>query len=345
MKKLKGIAALTAAAMMLIAFGAGSSAKEQTEVMSETENAKVASADEMAEPEEIVEDWMVPIKGEELNDGIYEIEVRSSSSMFKVVDCRLTVKEGEMTAVMTMGGTGYLNVFMGTGEEAVNASEETYIPFEETADGLTVKEGEMTAVMTMGGTGYLNVFMGTGEEAVNASEETYIPFEETADGAHTFTVPVEALDQGIDCAAFSKKKEKWYDRVLVFLSTSLPAEAFKELKVTTAEDLKLEDGTYLAEGTLSGGSGRTTIESPSRITVENGELTAEVVFSSPNYDYMLVDDEKYEMVNTEGNSTFLIPIPGFDYNIPVVADTIAMSTPHEIAYTISFDSATIEKVE
>ncbi len=298
MKKLKGIAALTAAAMMLIAFGAGSSAKEQTEVMSETENAKVASADEMAEPEEIVEDWMVPIKGEELNDGIYEIEVRSSSSMFKVVDCRLTVKEGEMTAVMTMGGTGYLNVFMGTGEEAVNASE-----------------------------------------------ETYIPFEETADGAHTFTVPVEALDQGIDCAAFSKKKEKWYDRVLVFLSTSLPAEAFKELKVTTAEDLKLEDGTYLAEGTLSGGSGRTTIESPSRITVENGELTAEVVFSSPNYDYMLVDDEKYEMVNTEGNSTFLIPIPGFDYNIPVVADTIAMSTPHEIAYTISFDSATIEKVE
>lgn len=298
MKKLKGIAALTAAAMMLIAFGAGSSAKEQTEVMSETENAKVASADEMAEPEEIVEDWMVPIKGEELNDGAYEVEVRSSSSMFKVVDCRLTVKEGEMTAVMTMGGTGYLNVFMGTGEEAVNASE-----------------------------------------------ETYIPFEETADGAHTFTVPVEALDQGIDCAAFSKKKEKWYDRVLVFLSTSLPAEAFKELKVTTAEDLKLEDGTYLAEGTLSGGSGRTTIESPSRITVENGELTAEVVFSSPNYDYMLVDDEKYEMVNTEGNSTFLIPIPGFDYNIPVVADTIAMSTPHEIAYTISFDSATIEKVE
>lgn len=298
MKKLKGIAALTTAAMMLIAFGAGSSAKEQTEVMSETENAKVASADEMAEPEEIVEDWMVPIKGEELNDGTYEIEVRSSSSMFKVVDCTLTVKEGEMTAVMTMDGTGYLNVFMGTGEEAVNVSE-----------------------------------------------ETYIPFEETADGTHTFTVPVEALDQGIDCAAFSKKKEKWYDRVLVFLSTSLPAEAFKELKVTTAEDLKLEDGDYLAEGTLSGGSGRTTIESPSRITVENGELTAEVVFSSPNYDYMLVDDEKYEMVNTEGNSTFLIPIPGFDYNIPVVADTIAMSTPHEIAYTISFDSATIEKVE
>ncbi len=300
MKKIKGIAALAAVFVMMVSFGVESSAMEQTETVSESESkrADVASADEMAEPEEIVEDWMVPIKGEELNDGTYEVEVRSSSSMFKIVNCELTVTEGEMTAAMTMGGTGYLKVFMGTGEEAVNASE-----------------------------------------------QEYIPFEENEDGTHTFTVPVEALDQGIDCAAFSKKKEKWYDRVLVFVSTSLPADAFKESKETTAKDLGLDDGTYFAEGTLSGGSGRTTIESPAKIMVENGELTAEVIFSSPNYDYMIVDDEKYEMVNTEGNSTFLIPIPGFDYRFPVVADTIAMSTPHEIEYTISFDSATIEKAE
>lgn len=299
MKKIKGIAVL-AVSVLIASFGAESSAKEQTETVTEAESksADVASANEMAEPEEIVEDWMVPIRGEKLNDGTYDMEVRSSSSMFKIVDCELTVTEGKMTAAMTMGGTGYLKIFMGTGEEAVNASE-----------------------------------------------EEYIPFKENADGTHTFTVPVEALDHGIDCAAFSKKKEKWYDRALVFMSTSLPADAFKELKVTTAKELGLDDGTYLAEGTLSGGSGRTTIESPVKIAVENGKLTAEVIFSSPNYDYMLVDDEKYEMVNTEGNSTFLIPIPGFDYNIPVVADTIAMSTPHEIEYTINFDSATIEKAE
>ncbi len=70
----------------------------------------------------------------------------------------------------------------------------------------------MTAKMHMGGTGYLYVYMGTGEQAAAAEEADYIPFTEEADGTHSFTVPVKALDEGIDCAAFSKKKEKWYDR-------------------------------------------------------------------------------------------------------------------------------------
>lgn len=307
--KRKNIAVLAAAMVFAGTMGFGVAAEEtQTEAVSETAAAEgqteksgdsqVASADEMAEPEEIVEDWMIPITADELNDGTYEVDVRSSSSMFKIVDCELQVKDGSMKAVMTMGGKGYLKVYMGTGEEAAEAPEE-----------------EM------------------------------IPFVEKEDGAHTFEVPVEALDQGIDCTAFSKKKEKWYDRVLVFEASSLPEEAFKELRMTTAADLNLEDGSYLVEAALSGGSGRTTVESPAEITVKDGEVTAQVVFSSPNYDYMLVNDEKYEMVNTEGNSTFLIPVSGFDYQMPVIADTIAMSTPHEIEYTILFDSATIEKAE
>ena len=65
----------------------------------------------------------------------------------------------------------------------------------------------MTAVMTMGGKGYRYLYMGTGEEAVAADESEYIPYVEDADGAHTFTVPVDALDEGIACAAFSNKKE------------------------------------------------------------------------------------------------------------------------------------------
>ena len=256
---------------------------------------QVASANEMAETEEVVEDWMTPIPATDLNDGVYEVEVRSSSTMFKIEKCELTVADGKMTAVMTMGGTGYLKLFMGTGEEAVNASE-----------------------------------------------DDYIPFVENADGKHAFEVPVEALDKGINCAAFSKKKEKWYDRVLVFVSTSLPADAFKESQVTTPEDLGLADGEYTVEATLSGGSGKTTIDSPTKIVVEDGKITATITFSSPNYDYMLVDDEKYEPINTEGNSTFEIPMPGFDYNVPVVADTVAMSTPHEIDYTILLDSSTVQ---
>ena len=43
----------------------------------------VASSDEMAAVENVVEDWMVPIYPDELNEGVYEIDVASSSSMFR----------------------------------------------------------------------------------------------------------------------------------------------------------------------------------------------------------------------------------------------------------------------
>ena len=84
----------------------------------------------------------------------------------------------------------------------------------------------MTCDMTMSGQGYLYLFMGTGEEAAKATEDQYIPLQEI-DDAHVFTVPVEALNQDIDCAAFSKRKEQWYDRTLVFSAKMLPAEAHK----------------------------------------------------------------------------------------------------------------------
>lgn len=210
---------------------------------------------------------------------------------------------------------------------------------------LTVKDGAMSCVMVMGGKGYLYVYMGTGEEAAAASEEDYIPFVENASGAHTFTVPVQALDQAVSCAAFSKKKEKWYDRDLLFRSDSLPENAFKSIDKVTVSDLGLEDGEYTVEVTLEGGSGKASVESPAKITVEGDLVTATIIFSSKNYDYMLVGDEKYLPVNTEGNSTFEIPVSGFDYKMPVVADTTAMSQPHEISYTLNFDSKTVAAVK
>ena len=183
--------------------------------------------------------------------------------------------------------------------------------------------------------------MGTGEEAAAADEADYIPFTEEADGTHSFTVPVKALDEGIDCAAFSKKKEKWYDRTLVFRADSLPADALADGVMTTAESLSLADGTYTADVTLSGGSGRASVESPAALTVSGGKVTAKIIWSSKNYDYMKVNDEKYDAVIENEHSTFEIPVAGFDWAMPVVADTTAMSEPHEIEYTLRFDSASI----
>ena len=273
------------------------SASETTESETSAADGQTAGEGETVAPEEVVEDWMVPITGDQVKDGEYDVEVKSSSSMFKITDCRLTVKDGEMTAVLTMSGTGYSQLFMGTGEEAVKADESAYI------------------------------------QAVDA------------DGKCTFEIPVKALDEAIDCAAFSKKKEKWYDRKLAFLASSLGDAVSVDVKMTTVSDLALEDGVYEADVALEGGSGRASVESPAKITVKQGEATAEIIFSSPNYDYVRVGEEKYESVNTEGNSAFQIPVDGFDYRMQIVADTVAMSTPHEIDYTLFFDSATIKKAE
>ncbi|MCI6926510.1 MAG: hypothetical protein MR761_05295 [Butyricicoccus porcorum] len=290
------MAALTLVLSLLSGCGADSSADTSGSADTGSASSQVASASEMVKPEQVVEDDMEPVPGSDVKDGVYQVTVDSSSSMFNITSCELTVQNGNMTAVMTMGGTGYLYVFMGTGEEAAQAQQ-----------------------------------------------SSYIPFEENEKGEHTFTVPVEALDAGIDCAAFSKNKEKWYDRTLVFRADSLPADALSNNAITTPESLNLEDGTYSIDVSLEGGSGRASVESPATLTVADGNVTAKIIWSSANYDYMKVDGTQFNCLNTEGNSTFEIPVTGFDYKMPVSADTTAMSTPHEIEYTLYFDSSTLQK--
>lgn len=99
----------------------------------------------------------------------------------------------------------------------------------------------------------------------------------------------------------------------------------------------IKDGSYTANVKLLGGTGKAAVASPASVTVENGQAYAKIVFSSKHYDYMLVDGEKYvDESAPEENSTFTIPIDGLDCEVDVVADTTAMSVPHEIAYQLIF---------
>ena len=294
MHKLKQFTfALAAVCALSTACGQSGTAETTSAVESK---AAVASGNETAAEQAIDTVGLVPVSAADLKDGTYDISVESSSSMFKIISCALTVQDGAMTARMTMGGTGYLYVYMGTGEEA------SKVP-----------------------------------------ESDLISFEENSDGTHSFTVPVETLNEVLPCTAFSKKKEKWYDRELVFEASGIPADAFLNTSLKTVEDLGLADGTYTVEAALTGGSGRASVESPAVVEVKDGKAEATIIWSSSNYDYMRVDEEKFLPVNTEGNSTFVITVTGFDSPLTVYADTTAMSTPHEIEYTLTFDSSTLEE--
>ena len=124
--------------------------------------------------------------------------------------------------------------------------------------------------------------------------------------------------------------------------TSEPKVADKESEVPDRAAANagsvLEDGTYTADVVLEGGSGKASVDSPCKITVKDGKATAEICWSSSHYDFMIVDGEKYEPVNSEGNSQFVIPV-GFDEEMAVQADTTAMSQPHLIDYTLTFTLA------
>ena len=104
---------------------------------------------------------------------------------------------------------------------------------------------------------------------------------------------------------------------------------------------EVQPGVYRVGVTLSGGSGRASVESPALLTVAEGKMTARIRWSSANYDYMVVDGTKYEAEIREERSEFEIPVAALDKELSVIADTVAMSTPHEIRYTLLFDSATL----
>ena len=97
---------------------------------------QVASAGEMTTVEEVVETGMTPVYASELKDGTYEVEMKSSSSMFKVDRCELQVENGQMQAVLYMSSQSYLYLYAGTAEEAAAAGEDAYIPRVEAEDGV-----------------------------------------------------------------------------------------------------------------------------------------------------------------------------------------------------------------
>ena len=153
-----------------------------------------------------------------------------------------------------------------------------------------------------------------------------------------FDVPVPVIGEEFDLALIGTKG-KWYDHKVKV------SDPVAEGTADTFDLSIVEDGTYTIELTMEGGSGRASIQSPAQITVTDGAATATLEWSSPNYDYMLVNGEKYLPVNTEGNSVFEVPVEALDAPLTMIGDTVAMSTPHEVEYTVTFHSETLESAE
>lgn len=277
-------------------------------------------------------------------DGIYSTSAVTGAAMFKVVGTKLTVKNGKMTALITLSGIGYDYLYMGTGADAANHTDQ-WIKYKGTA--------------------------------------TYTLDGETKTG-RTYEIPVAALDKPITVASHSESHKKWYDRTITFSSKDLKKIGDVSIggngnsgstdngttggngstngsnnttgntttKVDTKPDTeskyesdtsgstkavnsktKLKDGIYKPDKfSWSGGSGRVNITCD-KVTIKNGQALATIVFSSSAYQYVKANGKKYLPTHTGGKSIFVIPVE-LNKNNSIIGMTTKMSTAHEITYSI-----------
>ena len=200
---------------------------------------------------------------------------------------------------------------------------------------LTVKDGQMTIHVSLQSKKIVNLYLGTAEDAQKEGAELLQPTTDKVvysdgyeDEVYGFDIPVPAIGEEFDCALIGTKG-KWYDHKVM---VSDPVEGDD---IHAGSGMDLEDGEYTVELSLEGGTGKATVESPATMKVENGEAKVTVIWSSPTYDYMIVDGEELKPINEEGNSTFEVPVKVLNEPFKVIGDTTAMSQPHEIEYKLT----------
>lgn len=319
MSKIKTIF-LTGVLVFSMAFMSACAGKTEDQQEAAVEETAPAAEEVTEEPEESeaaaeVQEDTAETTQAALPDGTYDAEFSTDSSMFHVSEACdgkgvLTVENGQMTIHVSLASRKILNLYPGSAEDAQKDGAQLLEP---TVDEVTYSDG-------------------------------------LTDEVYGFDIPVPALDEEFDVALIGTKG-KWYDHKVCVSNPVEASEAETAGTSVSGEDSgksgisDLTDGSYLVEMTFEGGSGRASIASPVTITVENQKVTATVEWSSPNYDYMLVDGEKFLPVNTEGNSVFEIPVAAFDEPVTVIGDTVAMSKPHEIEYTLTFHSDTIKALD
>lgn len=207
---------------------------------------------------------------------------------------------------------------------------------------LTVTGTEMTIHVSLKSKKIVKLYCGTAEEAKAASDGDTRLLNPTTDSVtysdgiteevYGYDIPVSQLDTEFDLAILGTKGT-WYDHKVSVASPEADGEN------------STENGEYTIAFDFEGGSGKASIISPAKVIISDEGMTAVLEWNSPNYDYMIVDGQKYLPVNTEGNSVFEIPLTVMDEPLTVIGDTVAMSKPHEIEYTVTFHSDTLTRTE
>lgn len=292
-------------------------------------------------------------------NGIYSMDVVSSSSMFKVVDCILTAKDGKMSAVLTLSGTGYGYLYMGTKEEAASADQSSWIPYQVNEEGkytYTVpvealdKEIAVAAYSIKKGIWYDRTLTFQSETMKKIADLNSTDSNNKGDSGNTGNNgntgnsgttggSNNTGNTGTNNSAFPGGSVLGTNSGKTDGNDGKADNVSKYESDTSGSTSHVDSGTTLKDGvytpdrfTWSGGTGKVQITC-NKVTIQNGQAYATLVFSSDHYQYVKANGNKYYTTKGGGSATAVIPV-ALNQNNKIIGMTDKMSVAHEIEYTI-----------
>lgn len=292
-------------------------------------------------------------------NGIYSMDVVSSSSMFKVVDCILTAKDGKMSAVLTLSGTGYGYLYMGTKEEATSADQSFWIPYQVNEEGkytYTVpvealdKELAVAAYSIKKGIWYDRTLTFQSETMKKIADLNSTDSNNKGDSGNTGNNgntgnsgttggSNNTGNTGTNNSAFPGGSVPGTNSGKTDGNDGKADNVSKYESDTSGSTSHVNSGTTLKDGvytpdrfTWSGGTGKVQITC-NKVTIQNGQAYATLVFSSDHYQYVKANGNKYYTTKGGGSATAVIPV-ALNQNNKIIGMTDKMSVAHEIEYTI-----------
>lgn len=289
-------------------------------------------------------------------NGIYSMDVTSSSSMFKVVDCILTAKDGKMSAVLTLSGTGYGYLYMGTKEEAASADQSSWIPYQVNKEGkytYTVpvevldKEIAVAAYSIKKGIWYDRTLTFRSETMKKIADLNSTDSENKGDSGNNGNTGNSGTTGGSNNTGNTGTNNSAFPGGSVSGTNSGKTDGndgkadnvSKYESDTSGSTSHVDSGTTMKDGvytpdrfTWSGGTGKVQITC-NKVTIQNGQAYATLVFSSDHYQYVKANGNKYYTTKGGGSATAVIPV-ALNQNNKIIGMTDKMSVAHEIEYTI-----------
>ena len=345
---------LVLALSMLAGCGAGNANNavvpaNNTENSAENENTLPVPAgpteEEMTALADITKAGAQAVAVDKLKEGTYDINVASGSGLFKILESKLVVVGDVMQLVLKVEGDAYSRMYAG---DAASAASATAVSEGEVdSDGNTTfrvmikslnEVLKCSAYADASGKWYDRTILADSD---SLSADAFKPVEtaddtpKKDDGKKDDSGKQDGGSGSQDGGSGSQDGGK-QDGGSGSQDGGKQDEGSGEQGGSEPASDTLADGDYKVSVAFSGGTGKAKITSPATLHVSGGKMTVTVQWSSPNYDYMKVGGTRYENQNNGGNSVFTFPISALDKTITVIGDTTAMSTPHEIEYTVRF---------